>query len=261
MNLANFICRRCIKTGSDKTPTGCASKLETVRRFGTVPTTLLPLYFRDDAYNLRLIERVTIEWEFFRWILHSALSILRGTRVTFGTNERNCFCIYKYFKASWILFFFIDPSDEEKCNIIIRERFKICVRKLSQHRAAHFYRTLAYHKKRINISSTDRPPSLFSTIRNIAFKVSRVRFWNQEVTKKKNIPCSNFQVIVMSTILCGDERYRWSANKTNIEPILQAFPIMNSRFFSIMRASLSRDFLSRDIIFLETLRNLVFDRL
>lgn len=106
MNLANFICRRCIKTGSDKTPTGCASKLETVRRFGTVPTTLLPLYFRDDAYNLRLIERVTIEWEFFRWILHSALSILRGTRVTFGTNERNCFCIYKYFKASWILFFF-----------------------------------------------------------------------------------------------------------------------------------------------------------
>lgn len=66
VNLANFICRRCIKTGSDKTPTGCASKLETVRRFGTVPTTLLPLYFRDDAYNLRLIERVTIEWEFFR---------------------------------------------------------------------------------------------------------------------------------------------------------------------------------------------------
>lgn len=71
VNLANFICRRCIKTGSDKTPTGCASKLETVRRFGTVPTTLLPLYFRDDAYNLRLIERVTIEWEFFRWILLS----------------------------------------------------------------------------------------------------------------------------------------------------------------------------------------------
>lgn len=260
MNLANFICRRCIKTGSDKTPTGCASKLETVRRFGTVPTTLLPLYFRDDAYNLRLIERVTIEWEFFRWILHSALSILRGTRLSERTKGI-VFVFTSILQHRGYFFFFIDPSDEEKCNIIIRERFKICVRKLSQHRAAHFYRTLAYHKKRINISSTDRPPSLFSTIRNIAFKVSRVRFWNQEVTKKKNIPCSNFQVIVMSTILCGDERYRWSANKTNIEPILQAFPIMNSRFFSIMRASLSRDFLSRDIIFLETLRNLVFDRL
>lgn len=181
--------------------------------------------------------------------------------MTFGTNERNCFCIYKYFKASWILFFLSIQAMKKNAILLFAN--------VSKFACASCRNTVP----RISIvpwptikneSTFPAPIGLhlysqrfeISLLRSLVF-VSGIR----KLRKKKNIPCSNFQVIVMSTILCGDERYRWSANKTNIEPILQAFPIMNSRFFSIMRASLSRDFLSRDIIFLETSRNLVFDRL
>lgn len=148
MNLANFICRRCIKTGSDKTPTGCASKLETVR----------PFWHSASHPSSTILSRRRVQFTFDRTcnyrvgilplkILLSIFINFSGNEIEFRkderTNERNSFCL----RVSWDTF----ATDEKKCNILC-ERFKICVRKLSTtSRAAHFYRTLAYHKK------TNRP--------------------------------------------------------------------------------------------------------
>lgn len=147
-----------------------------------------------------------------------ALSISRGTRLNFEKMKEQTSGILSVYEDRGILL--TDATDEKKMQYSLRTFQNLRAQAVATSRAAHFYRTLAYHKK----TNRPFPAPVGLHLYSQRFEISLLRFlmFVPESLLPWKKPCtSDFQVIATSTILCGNKRCRWSANKTNIERIFQ----------------------------------------